>query len=98
MKQVVKLVVGVIVGRRLLMAYIDPNSGGMIFQALAVGLGLLSGFLLFFSGQIRSFWARVRRHQRETGESGIDVSIEDSGEQDIATDSRSTDEDMGSLD
>lgn len=98
MKRVVKLIVGLIIGKRLLMAYIDPNSGGMIFQALAIGLGLLSGFFLFFSGQIRSFWARLRRHQREGGESASDASIEDSGEQDVAYNSRSSDGDMGNLD
>jgi hypothetical protein len=41
--------------------YIDPNTGGMIFQLLAVFLALFSGILFFFSRQIRSAFARLRR-------------------------------------
>ncbi len=42
-------------------AYIDPNTGGMLFQLLAVILALFSGFVFFFSRQIKSFFARARR-------------------------------------
>lgn len=45
--------------------YIDPNTGGMLFQVLAVAFGLVSGFVLLFSGRIRMFWARFRRSIRE---------------------------------
>jgi hypothetical protein len=46
--------------------YIDPNTGGMLFQLLAVFLALFSGILFFFSRQIRSAFARLRRKvQRE---------------------------------
>lgn len=41
--------------------YIDPNTGGMLFQLLAVFLALFSGILFFFSRQIRSAFARLRR-------------------------------------
>ena len=41
--------------------YIDPNTGGMLFQLLAVFLALFSGILFFFSRQIRSGFARLRR-------------------------------------
>ena len=41
--------------------YIDPNTGGMLFQLLAVFLALFSGILFFFSRQIRSGFARFRR-------------------------------------
>lgn len=46
-------------------AYIDPNTGGMLFQVLAVILAALSGILFFFSRQIKSAWARLRRALRK---------------------------------
>jgi hypothetical protein len=45
--------------------YIDPNTGGMLFQILAVAFAALSGLVLFFSGKIRMFFARLRRRARE---------------------------------
>jgi hypothetical protein len=33
--------------------YIDPNTGGMLFQILAALFALISGAILFFSGKIR---------------------------------------------
>ena len=45
--------------------YIDPNTGGMLFQLLAVFLALFSGILFFFSRQIKSFFARIRRSAHE---------------------------------
>ena len=45
-------------------AYIDPNTGGMLFQLLAVFFALFSGFLFFFSRQIKSFFARLKRSLR----------------------------------
>lgn len=53
--------------RRLITAYIDPNTGGMLFQLLAVLFGLLSGVLVFFSARIRMAFARFRRYLRERG-------------------------------
>ena len=41
--------------------YIDPNTGGMLFQLLAVFLALFSGILFFFSRHIRASFARLRR-------------------------------------
>ena len=46
-------------------AYIDPNTGGMLFQLLAVLFTLLSGILLFFSARIRMAFARVKRRLRD---------------------------------
>lgn len=46
-------------------AYIDPNTGGMLFQVLAALLAVFSGILFFFSRQIKSFVARIRRKARE---------------------------------
>ena len=45
--------------------YIDPNTGGMLFQILAVLFGTFSAIILFFSGRIRMFFARIRRSRRE---------------------------------
>jgi hypothetical protein len=44
--------------------YVDPNTGGMLFQLLAVVFGLISGAVLFFSGRIRMFIGRLRRNLR----------------------------------
>ena len=45
--------------------YIDPNTGGMLFQILAVGLAAVSGVLLIFSRKIRETIARMRRSSRK---------------------------------
>lgn len=49
---------------RLVLGYIDPNTGGMLFQVLAVFLALSSGIILFFSRSIRMYVARVWRAMR----------------------------------
>lgn len=49
-------------------AYIDPNTGGMLFQVLAVMLAAFSGILFFFSRQIKSGLARLRRGLRKKNE------------------------------
>jgi len=54
---------------RLVTGYIDPNTGGLVFQMLAVLFGLISGILLFFSGQIRRLFARLMRFIRERKQS-----------------------------
>ena len=45
--------------------YIDPNTGGILFQALAGLFALGSGILFFFSRNIREFFARLRRRNRK---------------------------------
>ena len=45
--------------------YIDPNTGGMLFQILAASLVVISGVLLVFSGKIRGFFAQLRRKMRK---------------------------------
>lgn len=52
-------------------AYIDPNTGGMLFQILAVAFTLLSGVIFFFSSRIKMTFARMMRFLRE--KSGKDV-------------------------
>ena len=44
--------------------YIDPNTGGILFQALAVFLALFSGIALLLSGKIRAAFARLKRSLR----------------------------------
>ncbi len=45
--------------------YIDPNTGGVLFQALAAAFAVVSGVLLVFSGRIRGLFARLRRRMRK---------------------------------
>jgi len=48
--------------------YIDPNTGGILFQALAGLLAVLSGVLLVFSKNIRQWISRLRRSTRKDEE------------------------------
>lgn len=48
--------------------YIDPNTGGILFQALAGLLAVLSGVLLVFSKNIRQWISRIRRSARKDEE------------------------------
>ncbi len=53
--------------------YIDPNTGGILFQALAVFLALFSGIALLFSSKIKAAFARFKRSLRhETPESELE--------------------------
>ena len=45
--------------------YIDPNTGGILFQALAGLFAVLTGVLFFFSRNIRQWIARLRRRGRK---------------------------------
>jgi hypothetical protein len=53
-----------LVAVRPALAYIDPNTGGLLFQVLATALALFSGVALIFSRQIRMALARVGRFLR----------------------------------
>ncbi len=48
--------------------YIDPNTGGILFQALAGILAVVSAVLLLFSRNIRQFFSRMRRTARRDEE------------------------------
>jgi hypothetical protein len=48
--------------------YIDPNTGGILFQALAGVVAAVSGVIFFFSRQIREGIARLRRGRRKDEE------------------------------
>ena len=50
--------------------YIDPNTGGLLFQILAVVLAVLSGTVVLFSSKIRMFFSRVKRYFRERSAKG----------------------------
>jgi LPXTG-motif cell wall-anchored protein len=45
--------------------YIDPNTGGMLFNVLAGLLAVGSGVLLYFSRNIREAIAKLRRRFRK---------------------------------
>ena len=49
---------------RVPLAYIDPNTGGMVFQILAIVFTFMSGILLFFSARVRMTLARFARRMR----------------------------------
>ena len=46
-------------------AYIDPNTGGMLAQALIVVLGMLTGVWFFFANRIKMTFNRLMRNYRE---------------------------------
>ena len=48
--------------------YIDPNTGGVLFQALAGLLAVVTTALLVFSRNIRQFFSRLRRSTRRDEE------------------------------
>jgi hypothetical protein len=45
--------------------YIDPNTGGVLFQILAVLFAVFSGTVLVFSSKIRAGIAKLRRRKNE---------------------------------
>jgi len=45
--------------------YIDPNTGGILFQALAAVFAVVSVLVLSFAGRIRLFFARMWRKIRK---------------------------------
>ena len=45
--------------------YIDPNTGGILFQTLAVLFGVFSGVVLLFSSKIKMGIAKLRRAMRK---------------------------------
>ena len=44
--------------------YVDPSTGGILFQVLAGILAALSGVIFLFSRKIREGMARMRRKMR----------------------------------
>ena len=64
LKSVVLAVVVSMVGTQPALAYLDPNTGGLLFQQLAVIFAFFPAMLLVFSAQIRMAFARVKRFLR----------------------------------
>ncbi len=58
--------------------YIDPSSGGMLFQALLVVFGIFSGVILIFSSRIKMGIARLRRLLRheESSQESVDSDLD----------------------
>ena len=48
--------------------YIDPSTGGMLFQILAVAFGAVSGVILMFSSRIKMGISKLRRKLRKEEE------------------------------
>jgi len=48
--------------------YIDPNTGGILFQTLLVLFGVFSGVVLLFSSKIKMGIAKLRRAMRKESE------------------------------
>lgn len=44
--------------------YIDPSSGGLIFQILVLVFGVISGVVLIFSSKIKMGISRLKRALR----------------------------------
>lgn len=61
LKSILLALIAVLVSVRPALAYIDPNTGGLLFQILAASFAVISGALLIFSRQIRMAVARLRR-------------------------------------
>lgn len=88
MNKLIKLFLGYYVFKKLALGYIDPNTGGMLFQFLAVIFALLSTAFLFFSGQIKAFFARFRRsvrEQRGEGEQNVGGELDNTREDSLDT-------------
>lgn len=62
-------------------AYIDPNTGGMLFQILAVLFATFSGMVFFFSRQIKTFFAKIGRAFRKQKDTQQPSGEEQSGRQ-----------------
>lgn len=52
--------------------YIDPNTGGILFQTLAILFGVFSGVVLLFSSKIKMGFAKLRRAMRKETEEAED--------------------------
>lgn len=55
--------------------YIDPSTGGMLFQVLAIAFTAISGFVLLFANRIKMFFSKRRR---QSGEEELEVTEEES--------------------
>ena len=61
--------------------YIDPNSGGLIFQLLIVIFGVFSASVLLFSSKIKMGVAKLRRAIRQRNDEDDASEIEPDSEE-----------------
>ena len=59
--------------------YIDPSTGGLLFQVLAIAFTAISGIVLLFSNRIKMFFKRLRRSD-DTAEETVEDTVEDTQE------------------
>lgn len=57
--------------------YIDPSTGGMLFQVLAIAFAAVSGTILIFAGRIKMFIAKLRRKSEKEEELLVDEQTEE---------------------
>lgn len=53
--------------------YIDPSTGGMLFQVLAIAFTAVSGFVLLFANRIKMFFTKRRRGSAEEAETQEEI-------------------------
>ena len=53
--------------------YIDPSTGGLLFQILAVAFTAISGVILLFSNRIKMFFTKLRRKDEEQEETTEEI-------------------------
>lgn len=61
--------------------YIDPNSGGLIFQMLIVIFGVFSASVLLFSSKIKMGIAKLRRAIRQRNDEDDSSDLETDSEE-----------------
>lgn len=57
--------------------YIDPSTGGALFQALAIAFTAISGTILLFSGRIKMFFSKRRRAKEQAEEHALEENTEE---------------------
>jgi len=56
--------------------YIDPSSGGMLFQVLAIAFTAISGAILLFSNKIKMFFSKLKRSSETKPMDEIDSEVD----------------------
>jgi hypothetical protein len=63
--------------------YIDPSTGGLLFQVLAIAFTAISGVVLVFSNRIKMFFKRLGKKgdaAEESNEETVEEKTEDTVE------------------
>ena len=64
--------------------YIDPSTGGMLFQVLAIAFTAISGTILLFSNRIKMFFKKLRRKGDEQDELVEEIAAEETATEEQA--------------